>query len=119
MTFERKIPADDFGRLCRIINFQWEFLFEISIPEDSLWKILKNVAFPVGFLKFKFLRCVILIEILVEWQRKCVCVWGGGGACVCVWGGRVHVCVMYVNLIILSKKPEICLGLLHKSAAQV
>ena len=84
VTFERKIPADDFGRLCRIINFQWEFLFEISIPEDSLWKILKNVAFPVGFLKFKFLRCVILIEILVEWQRKCVCVCGGGGgACVC------------------------------------
>ena len=37
--------------------------------------------------------------------------------CVCV--GGVHVCVMYVNLIILSKKPEICLGLLHKSAAQV
>ena len=109
VTFERKIPADDFGRLYRIIIFQLEFLFEISIPEDSLWKILKNVAFPVGFLQFKFLRCVILIEILVEWQRKCVC----------VEGGRVHVCVMYVNLIILSKKPEICLGLLHKSAAQV
>ena len=34
-------------------------------------------------------------------------------------GGGVHVCVMYLNLIILSKKPEICLGLLHKSAAQV
>ena len=110
VTFERKIPADDFGRLYRIINFQLEFLFEISIPEDSLWKILKNVAFPVGFLKFKFLHCVIMIEILVEWQRKGVCVCGGG---------RVQVCVMYLNLIILNKQPEICLGLLHKSAAQV
>ena len=107
VIFERKIPADDFGRLYRIINFQLEFLFEISIQEDSLWKILKNVAFPVGFLKFKFLHCVIMIEILVEWQRKGVC------------GGRVHVCVMYLNLIILNKQPENCLGLLHKSAAQV
>ena len=34
VTFERKIPADDFGRLYRIINFQLEFLVEISIPED-------------------------------------------------------------------------------------
>ena len=44
----------------------------------------------------------------------CVCV-GGGGKGVDV----MRVCVMYVNLIILSKKSEIYLELLHKSTAQI
>ena len=101
----------------RIIHFQLEFLFEISIPEDSLWKILKKVAIPVGFLKFSIFTLYsidwnfIWIAILPE---KNVCVWGGGKEV-----DVMRVCVMYVNLIIPSKKSEIYLELLHKSTAQI
>ena len=34
-------------------------------------------------------------------------------------GGGCGACVMYVNLMILSKKSEIYLELLHKSTAQI
>ena len=93
----------------RIINFQLEFLFEISIPEDSLWKILKKNAFPVGFLKFSIFTLYSdwnFIWIAIQPEKMCVCV---GGV------DMVHVCVMYVNLI----KSEIYLELLHKSTAQI
>ena len=65
---------------------------------------------------FQFLRCIVLIEILFElpfYQRK-MCVWGGGKEV-----DVMRVCVMYVNLIIPSKKSEIYLELLHKSTAQI
>ena len=87
VTFERKIPAED----CRIIHFQLEFLVEISIPEDSLWKILKKVAFPVGFLKFSIFTLYSIdwnfIWIAIQPEKICVCGGGGEGggcdACVC------------------------------------
>ena len=80
-------------RLYRIIHFQLEFLFEISIPEDSLWKILKKVAFPVGFLKFSIFTLYSIdwnffwIAIQPEKMCVCVCVWGGWRGwmwCMCV-----------------------------------
>ena len=66
-----------------------EFLFEISIPEDSLWKILKKVAFPVGFLKFSVFA-LLSIDWNFMWiaipqpEKMCVCVCDGGGGCMCV-----------------------------------
>ena len=72
----------------------------------------------MDFWNFQFLRCIVLIGwnfiwIAIQPEKMCMCVWRGGGVDV------VHVCVMYVNLIILSKKSEIYLELLHKSTTQI
>ena len=74
----------------------------------------------MDFWNFQFLRCIVLIGwnfiwiiIAIQPEKMCMCVCVGGGVDV------VHVCVMYVNLIILSKKSEIYLESLHKSTAQI